>query len=298
MHVYRMPSDRTVSTGTEVPRPHAFRSIVSAYDTGSRRVLLLWLGAALCWISPVCAQGTKPADAEALKALRARAEQGVAEAQLYLGVLYYNGDAGVAKDYREAARWYRKAADQNNAEAQFNLGLMYDLGQAVSQDYSEAARWYRKAADQGNADAETNLATKYGDGQGVPQSYAESARWFRKAAEQGDADAQYNLGFMYDHGQRLGFTQDYSEAANWYRKAADQGSALAQGALGALYVLGQGVAKDYVQAYVWMDLAIPRLSGDLQRTITQGRDAVAGRMTRAQIAEAQRLVREWKPKTQ
>ena len=43
---------------------------------------------------------------ETADALRARAEQGDAEAQVSLGVKYGNGD-GVAEDNAEAARWFR-----------------------------------------------------------------------------------------------------------------------------------------------------------------------------------------------
>ena len=36
---------------------------------------------------------------------------------------------GVAQDDAEAARWYRLAAEQGDADAQFNLGLMYADGE-------------------------------------------------------------------------------------------------------------------------------------------------------------------------
>jgi TPR repeat protein len=46
---------------------------------------------------------------------------------------------GVPQDYAQAAIWYRKAAEQGSAEAQFNLGLLYDNGLGVPLDYSQAA---------------------------------------------------------------------------------------------------------------------------------------------------------------
>lgn len=67
---------------------------------------------------------------DSLKALRARADHGDAEAQVIIGVLYAKGQ-GVAQDYAEALRWFRKAADQGLAEAQFNLGFMYDKGRGL-----------------------------------------------------------------------------------------------------------------------------------------------------------------------
>jgi len=65
---------------------------------------------------------------------------------------------GVPQDYAEAMKWFRKAAEQGDAQAQRNLGIMYHGGQGVSQDYGEAMKWFRKAAEQGDAQAQNNLA--------------------------------------------------------------------------------------------------------------------------------------------
>ena len=69
----------------------------------------------------------------------------------------YDKGYGVAQSYTEAVNWYRKSAEQGFAEAQYNLGLMYFNGDGVAQNYTEAAKWYRKAAEQGYAKAQYNL---------------------------------------------------------------------------------------------------------------------------------------------
>ncbi len=120
--------------------------------------------------------------------------------------------------------------------------------------------------------------------------YATALRIFRQLAEQGNADAQAKLGFMYQHGH--GVAQDYAAAAKLYRKAAAQGNADAQLNLGTLYNNGQGVTQDYAQAYMWLNLA----AAQGQKDAGKRRDILAKQMTPAQIAEAQRLAREWKPK--
>jgi uncharacterized protein len=102
--------------------------------------------------------------------------------------------------------------------------------------------------------------------------------------------AQYNLAVMYDDGQ--GVPQDYAVAMSWYRKAAEQGDPDAQVNLGILYGMGQGVPQDYVIAHMWFNLAA---SGGHKNAV-QGRDMVAAKMAPAQLAEAQKLAREWKPK--
>ena len=97
---------------------------------------------------------------------------------------------------------------------------------------------------------------------------------------------------MYEHGG--GVPQDYAEALKWYRKAADQGFAKAQNNLGIMYDRGQGVLQDYVQAHMWFNLAAAQGN---ERAL-ENRDIVAKKMTSTQVAEAQKLAREWKPKTE
>jgi len=115
-------------------------------------------------------------------------------------------------------------------------------------------------------------------------------------AEQGDAVAQRDLGEMYAGGK--GVPQDFAEAANWYRLAAEQGDADAQSFLGLMYDGGAGVPQDYVQAHMWLNLAATRYSASevVKREIAvEAGDLVASKMTPVQIAEAQKLAREWRP---
>jgi len=80
------------------------------------------------------------------------AEQGNAQAQYRVGLMYFKG-LGVARDYALAMAWYRKASAQGNADANFSLGLMYSTGSGVTQDEFQAEIWFRKAAAQGHMGA-------------------------------------------------------------------------------------------------------------------------------------------------
>ena len=117
--------------------------------------------------------------------------------------------------------------------------------------------------------------------------YATALKEFRPLAEQGEASAQGSLGVMYAKGQ--GVTQDYKEAVKWYRKAAEQGDATAQKNLGKMYYDGKGVPPNYLKAHMWFNLA--GAAGNDKAV--KHRDIVAEKMTPAQIAEAQKLAREW-----
>ena len=71
------------------------------------------------------------------------------------------------KDYETALKEFRTPAEQGEAEAQLSLGVIYEAGYSVSQDFEEAAKWYLAAAEQGNDFAQYNLAVLYRKGQGV-----------------------------------------------------------------------------------------------------------------------------------
>jgi len=85
---------------------------------------------------------------------------------------------------------------------------------------------------------------------------------------------------------------DYATALMEFRVLAEQGDAIAQYNLGLMYANGRGVPRDYVQARMWLNLAAAQ-GNELAR---KARDIVAKKMTPAQLAEAQRLARKWKPK--
>ena len=156
--------------------------------------------------------------------------------------------------------------------------------------YTTAVKEWRPLAEQGDPTAQHSLAWLYLIGRGVPQDYEEGIRWIRKAAEQGDRDAQTNFGSLYLLGDII--PQDYTEALKWFRVAAAQGQPMAQTKLGIMYEDGHGVPQDRVQAHMWFSLA----AAEGSELADAFRDALAKEMTPAQIAEAQKLTREWKPK--
>ena len=157
-------------------------------------------------------------------------------------------------------------------------------------DYTTAMRELRPLAEQGLAAAQFNLGLLYANGQGVPKDDAQARQWYEKAAAQGHAEAQVNLGILLAYAR--GGPQDYRMAVYWLRLSANQGNDLAQRKLGLMYERGDGVQQDYVRAYMWYSLGTAKGVEAGARL----RDAIAKRMDSDQIAEAQRLAREWKPK--
>jgi|CXWL01.1.fsa_nt_gi TPR repeat protein len=237
-------------------------------------------------------QGVPQDYAQAAKWYQKAAAQGEAIVQFSLGALYAEGK-GVPQDYAQAAKWYEKAAAQGYANAQIYLGMAYYKGEGVPQDYAQAAKWFQKAAPQGHVAVQYTLGALYFMGKGVPQDYAKARLWYEKAAAQGNDMAQLKLGTLYEEGQ--GVPQDYAQAAKWYQKAAAQGNVNAQVSLGEAYSMGKGVPQDNVLSYMWYSLAVHG-DPDSRQSTNESLEGLQKIMTPAQVAEAQKLAREWTPK--
>jgi hypothetical protein len=96
-----------------------------------------------------------------------------------------------------------------------------------------------------------------------------------------------------EDGQAAEKQQDFQTALKLWQPLADQGNAEAQYDIGAMYYYGQGVPQDNVQAYMWFSLAVEKAGN--KKFMAKDRDAVAETMTPEHLAEAKRLVSEWKP---
>lgn len=73
--------------------------------------------------------------------------------------------------------------------------------------------------------------------------------------------------------------QDDREVEKWFRKAADQGHAWAQTNLGFMYAVGEGVDKDFVEAYAWMNLAAAQGNAEAAKA----KDFLKSRMTSEEL---------------
>ena len=96
---------------------------------------------------------------------------------------------------------------------------------------------------------------------------------------------------MYEHG--LGVPQSWPAAVDYYLLAAEQGDATGQYLLGLMYDKGFGVSRDVVQAYKWLNLAASHGPKNNREYFLRLRDAVASKMTRAQLDLGQQLALEW-----
>lgn len=257
-----------------------------------------------------------------IKLIEKSAIQGYEKAEYELGIRYWEGK-GVRQDYALGEKWLKKAAEKDNPMAQMILadayykggkipqndkeairlckilvdpfpghgvvlGDYYSKGVEVPLDHKIAADYFKRAAEYGDETGQMRLAYCYVDGQGVPQSDANAVVWFKKAAEQGNSVAQECLGIAYSIGK--GVEEDMVKAAHWRERAANSGNVGCQFKIGVHYLAGQGVPKDNVLAYKWLNIAAASGSEEAGEM----REKAASAMTPEQIAEAQKLSREWK----
>jgi TPR repeat protein len=214
-------------------------------------------------------------------------------------------DDAVAAERRDecgtAVPIYRALAAKGVAAADSRLGYFYDIGYCVKRDWIEAAKWYGKAIDAGDDAAAAALS---GIGRNWRFMYLNVPMdptiygLIEKAAKGGSAVAQFSLGVMnYPIGDPT-FDEskgNLNEALIWYRRGADQGDIDSQAALALAYRDGLGVPQDFVEAHKWYNLAASHVKyADIRSDLIKRRDDLATKMTAAQIADAQKLAREWK----
>lgn len=211
------------------------------------------------------------------KNLLEAAENGDADAQSKLGIIYFHDE----NNPEEAIRWYLKAAEQGNVTAQVNLAASYFEGWGVERDLREAFKWYLKAAEQGNDIAEDRVGSMYASGAIGDPDYEEAKKWLEKAAAKGFAHSQYLLGRMYIRGDgverdvkkgmvlvreavekgeieasrylldSVSFSADAKLKSELFLLMAKAGFSEAQYAVGYMYYKGEGVEKNFDEAMKW-----------------------------------------------
>ncbi len=159
--------------------------------------------------------------------------------------------------------------------------------------YRLALKAWTVSANRGDAEGQYFLGQLYAQGRGAPQDFAKAALWFGESASQGYSHGQFALGYLSEHGR--GVSKDQSNALKWYGLAADQSLAMAHNNVGLMYEEGRGVRQDYAQAHMRYSLAIA-LSNPDPGTAIQNLNSLTEKMTSTQIAQAERLAREWQPK--
>ncbi|MDD2716250.1 MAG: kelch repeat-containing protein [Candidatus Wallbacteria bacterium] len=216
------------------------------------------------------------------------AEKGSVEAMTDLGVVYYQQGENNRKYYKDSFYWLKKAADKNQADAQYYLGELYYSGSGTSQNTKEAFVWFQRSAEQGNVRAQCKMGLFCENGYVQPRDIKKAVGWYEKAVTQNDPEALYLLATVYTYSNEVmydskkaielctraaekGFPkaqsvlanlfyysktpQHYENALKWYLKLAKGGNAFAEHMLSVMYYSGQGAPENPEAAVKWAALA-------------------------------------------
>jgi hypothetical protein len=143
----------------------------------------------------------------AMTPLKLAADAGQPDAQALLGYILHQ-----AGENEAAAAYLRKSAEQGNAEGQYGLSVMYASGDGVPKDIAESIKWMQYAAEQGNAKAINAMAQYFLSGVTPDPQSAEALSWIRRAAEINHIPSINALAAAYRDG-RYGLAIDPVQAA-------------------------------------------------------------------------------------
>ena len=115
--------------------------------------------------------------ADALNALKSKAESGDVEAQAQLASAYFQGGE-VEANPALALRWATKPAEQDDLFCVQMVAMIHFQGKGVKRDLPEAGKWFAKAAVLGDANAAFTVGLMNDEGQGVPKNAVEAFAWY------------------------------------------------------------------------------------------------------------------------
>ncbi|ABK42731.1 Sel1 domain protein repeat-containing protein [Magnetococcus marinus MC-1] len=178
-------------------------------------------------------------------------------------------------------------AQDGDHEAQYRWGLILAEGKGVPQDLNGAYSWFYTSATAGHAAAQFHLANMYLTGKGTEQDDQAAFDWFQKSARQGHPLSQYNLGLMYF--KQRGPDQDKDAPLKWFTRAANQNFPLAQFNLGVMYFQQNRAPINYVESFMWLDLAARNGMDEAEKL----RTILGRRLSDDELVQAEASIQRW-----
>ncbi len=237
------------------------------------------------------AKKTSTISSEQIDSIVKKAEEGDAQSQLALGVLYVRGVSGFPKDNEKALDWISKAAMQKNPAALAYLGYIYAEGKLVKRDMKKAVEYRELAAELGDASVKWTLGNAYLYGFLVPKNQMRGLHWITRAAElgyaeaikklveiytnigneqelakwntklsevrvmeakKGDTQAMFDIAEKYMSGDD-GLPRNRFKAIYWYKKAAELGNKDAMDKVAKMYARGKFLPKNHEKALEYFE---------------------------------------------
>jgi TPR repeat protein len=122
---------------------------------------------------------------EAIRLFTLSAEKKYLDSQTSLGWIFRHSPGYL--DPAKSAKYYLAAAQQGDAESQYVIALMYKAGEGLAKNEKEAAAWLLKASGQKHPEAQSALGDCYEKGLGVKKDKVEALKWYFLAKVNGDS---------------------------------------------------------------------------------------------------------------
>ena len=222
----------------------------------------------------------------AAKEFQASFDAGDGDGAFYLGRMFEMG-VGTTINLPKAVALFEAAASKGSALGTNRLGLMYLDGQSVIRDFEKGTQLVCKAADMGEQNAQFNCGAMLSDGKGVTKDRAKALEYWQLASDQGQIAASNLLAQAYKTGD--GIEADAAHAFELFSATAEQGNAMGLYEVALAYETGLGAEPDPVKAYSYANIAAARQHPDAPAL----RDKIEATLTAEQIAEGQKLARDW-----
>jgi TPR repeat protein len=213
------------------------------------------------------------------------AQAGDPRAQFLMGNLSLIGRPPIARDIKEAMRWYNLAASRGHAQAQFVLAEAFARGDGVPVDKQRAQQWLNRSAENGYVPAIMSLARLHDEGIGQPRDRAAATDWVRRAAERGDPRAQALLADRLEAG--IGTAIDEVAADRWRERAASTAEPM------ALMSRARDILRErdpkrsaLIDAYASAAFVERKVEGSMKTEAAKIIADLSRRLTPAEIAEA------------
>ncbi len=147
----------------------------------------------------------------------------VTEAQYYLGLMYYYGQA-TPRDFDLAHKYFKMAWEGLYPDAIYMLGKMSELGQGTKKDLNQAFEYYHAASKNESVDALLKVAYFLEEGKVVEKSLKKAIKIYVELSspKYKNAYAMYKIGVFYLEGK--GLKKSMENAYTWLNKALAEGS--------------------------------------------------------------------------
>lgn len=185
----------------------------------------------------------------------------------------------VKGDYRKAVDIWLPLAEEGDAEAQYYMGVVYKDGLGVEINYDEFRYWTSRSAFQGSPSAMFNLGTMYEYSLGVDEDKNKAFLWYSRAAQEGDVEARVRAGRMIRGEDYLCEDQLHCDyvVEYYYRPAAEQANTEAMVYMANILLIKQNYTES-VEALGWLMIAQKIgirdefLSANVEKIINEFRD--------------------------